>query len=121
MNSELMWHLWCRDWRSKPLQEMDRAELELMSEFPFLRTGRPEQKPPMPGTNWRNWLFMGGRGAGKTRAGAEWIRFAVLSGRMKRIALVGPTLGDVREVMIEGPSGLRSIEQITEEQPTYSV
>jgi phage terminase large subunit-like protein len=40
---------------------------------------------------------------------------------MKRIALVGPTLGDVREVMIEGPSGLRSIEQITEEQPTYSV
>jgi len=50
-------------------------------------------------------MFLGGRGAGKTLAGAAW-----LAGRARvcgRLALVGPTLGDVREVMIDGPSGLR--------------
>ena len=64
---------------------------------------------------------MGGRGAGKTRAGAEWTRFSVLAGRMARVALVGPTLGDVREVMIEGPSGLRAIEMVAENAPVYNV
>ncbi|MFC6487536.1 terminase large subunit domain-containing protein, partial [Nitratireductor sp. GCM10026969] len=58
------------------------------------------------------WLVMGGRGCGKTRLGAEWVN-ALVRGlppfaeqRYKRIALVGETLADVREVMIEGPSGL---------------
>ncbi len=84
-------------------------------------TARPEQKPPKPGTSWRNWLFMGGRGAGKTRAGAEWIRFAINSGGCRRVALVGATLGEVREVMIEGPSGLREIGDTKEYCPTYNV
>lgn len=121
MSCEIMWHLWCRDWRQKRLWEMSRAQLELAGEFPFLMSGRPEQKPPAVGTNWRNWLFMGGRGAGKTRAGAEWTRFSVLAGRMERVALVGPTLGDVREVMIEGPSGLRAIEHLSDKMPIYNV
>lgn len=64
------------------------------------------QLPP-PG-DWQAWLFLGGRGAGKTRAGAEWIRSRIAGGA-RRIALVGPTHGDVREVMIAGPSGLRSL------------
>ncbi|MEM6627653.1 MAG: terminase family protein [Pseudomonadota bacterium] len=68
---------------------------------------RPSQAPPEG--DWRCWLFMGGRGAGKTRAGAEWLRGRVEAGLAARAALVGPTLGDVREVMIEGPSGLRAI------------
>lgn len=58
---------------------------------------------------WRTWLLMGGRGAGKTRAGAEWVRELAESGAAKRIALVGPTLHDVREVMIEGVSGIRAV------------
>ncbi len=58
---------------------------------------------------WRTWMLMGGRGAGKTRAGAEWVREQVERGAVKRVALVGPTLHDVREVMIEGESGLRAI------------
>ncbi|MEL6324616.1 MAG: terminase family protein, partial [Pseudomonadota bacterium] len=58
--------------------------------------------------DWRTWLFMGGRGAGKTRAGAEFLRFALIEGGCQRAALVGPTLSDVREVMIEGPSGLKA-------------
>lgn len=58
---------------------------------------------------WRTWMLMGGRGAGKTRAGAEWIRALVERGDARRVALIGPTLHDVREVMIEGPSGLKAV------------
>jgi phage terminase large subunit-like protein len=52
---------------------------------------------------------MGGRGAGKTRAGAEWIRARVESGAGRRIALVASTAADARDVMIEGESGLLAI------------
>ncbi len=55
---------------------------------------------------WRTWLFQGGRGAGKTRAGAEWIAARAAEGAHVRIALIGATLRDVREVMVDGPSGL---------------
>jgi phage terminase large subunit-like protein len=68
---------------------------------------RPDQLAPAG--SWRTWLLLGGRGAGKTRAGAEWVRSEVEGGRLGRVALVGPTLADVREVMIEGPSGLRAL------------
>lgn len=85
----------------------------------FLLTARPAQCPP-PG-DWRSWLLMGGRGAGKTRAGAEWVRFAALFGGCRRIALVGPTFNDVREVMVEGVSGLRAISRSGERAPDYEV
>jgi phage terminase large subunit-like protein len=39
---------------------------------------RDEQKPP-PGC-WRVWLYLAGRGAGKTRGGAEWIRASLDAG-----------------------------------------
>ena len=52
---------------------------------------------------------MAGRGAGKTRAGAEWLTDQVLNKGKRRVALVGRTPGDVREVMIEGESGLRAV------------
>jgi phage terminase large subunit-like protein len=68
------------------------------------RNAREEQRPP-PG-KWRTWLYLGGRGAGKTRSGAEWIADGVHSGRMRRIALIGATYHDARAVMIEGESGL---------------
>lgn len=64
---------------------------------------------------------MGGRGAGKTRAGAEFLRFAMRFGGCRHAALVGPTLLDVREVMIEGPSGLKAITPDTEDPPVYEV
>ncbi|WP_233355905.1 DNA-packaging protein [Henriciella aquimarina] len=87
--------------------------------LPFALTARPAQLPP-PG-DWRAWLFMGGRGAGKTRAGAEWVRFAARFGGCRRIALIGPTFSDVREVMIEGVSGLRAITRPDEKAPHYEV
>lgn len=66
----------------------------------------PAQRPP--DGDWSCWLFLGGRGAGKTRAGAEWLRLQVEAGA-RRVALIGPTFSDVREVMISGPSGLLNI------------
>ena len=70
----------------------------------------PHQLPPEG--DWRNWVIMGGRGAGKTRAGAEWVRDQVEGakpfddGLCKRIALVGETYDQVREVMVFGESGI---------------
>ena len=68
---------------------------------------RPEQLPP-PG-DWRTWLVLAGRGWGKTRGGAEWIRSAMESGRFGRAALVAPTVEDARDVIVEGESGLLAI------------
>ena len=64
------------------------------------------QLPPPAALGWRTWLMLGGRGAGKTRAGAQWL--TSLAHPRARLALVGPSLHDVREVMVEGPSGLRA-------------
>lgn len=70
----------------------------------------PHQLPPRG--EWKTWVIMGGRGAGKTRAGAEWVRAQVEGagpedhGRAKRVALVGETVDQVREVMVLGESGI---------------
>ncbi len=70
-----------------------------------------EHQLPLEG-DWRTWVIMGGRGAGKTRAGAEWVRSQVEgalpldAGRARRVALVGETVEQVREVMIFGDSGI---------------
>ncbi len=65
-----------------------------------------------PEGDWRVWVLLGGRGAGKTRAGAEWIRTRVegptpaAPGLCRRVALIGETIEQVRGVMVEGESGL---------------
>lgn len=59
-----------------------------------------------PEDPWRTWLLLGGRGSGKTWVGAGWL--VEQAWRGGRFALVGPSLHDVQEVMIEGPSGLRA-------------
>jgi phage terminase large subunit-like protein len=58
-----------------------------------------------PTGDWSYWLNLGGRGSGKTRTGAEWIRAQVKAG-VKRLAMIGPTAADVRKVMVEGVSGV---------------
>lgn len=79
---------------------------------------RADQMPP-PG-DWTTWLLLGGRGAGKTRAGAEWVKAQALGRRpfadrpVGRVALVGETFADVRDVMIEGVSGLLRIHRRSE-------
>lgn len=73
----------------------------------------PHQLPPDGA--WKTWVIMGGRGAGKTRAGAEWVRAQVEGarpsdpGRAARVALVGETVDQVREVMVFGESGILAV------------
>jgi len=70
----------------------------------------PHQLPPAG--DWRSWVILGGRGAGKTRAGAEWVRsmtegaMPLDAGRARRVALIGETFDQVRDVMIFGDSGI---------------
>jgi phage terminase large subunit-like protein len=58
---------------------------------------------------WSTWIAMAGRGWGKTRVGAEWVRGEVEEGRATRVALVAPTAADARDVMVEGESGLLAV------------
>ncbi|MEO0937012.1 MAG: terminase family protein [Pseudomonadota bacterium] len=83
-----------------------------LSALPFLFDfwAMPHQLPPEG--DWRTWVILGGRGAGKTRAGAEWVRSMVEGnlpydpGACRRVALVGETVDQVREVMVYGDSGI---------------
>ena len=102
-----------------------RDPLELAASLParefealykeWLLEARGDQKPPEG--EWLVWLMLGGRGAGKTRAGAQWVRGMALGlppfadRPVGRIALVGETFADVREVMIEGVSGLMTLHE----------
>jgi phage terminase large subunit-like protein len=73
---------------------------------------RPNQMSPdlaQGGGPWLTWLVLAGRGFGKTRCGAEWIRAEVTAGRAGRIALIGETHKDLEEVMVFGQSGLLSV------------
>ncbi|RZS88548.1 phage terminase large subunit-like protein [Phyllobacterium myrsinacearum] len=85
--------------------------------------GRTSQLPPH--LDWRTWLILGGRGSGKTRAGAEWVNSIVQGFPPFRprpslsIALVGETLADVREVMVDGPSGIMAVSRT--ERPRFEV
>ncbi len=91
-----------------------RATLERMSDEQrrSLRThwqlwAHPGQLDPAG--EWHGWLIMAGRGFGKTRAGAEWVRSIAENDPAARIALVAASLGEARSVMVEGESGLLAI------------
>lgn len=75
---------------------------ELLHTYEFW--ARPTQLEPL-GNDWDYWIFNAGRGAGKTFAGANWVRHRIKSGDA-HIACVAPTKGDVRRIMVEGESGL---------------
>jgi phage terminase large subunit-like protein len=93
------------DWRTKilPLLTPQQAE-SLLYDWEFC--ARPDQLAPLG--DWQSWLFLAGRGAGKTRAGAEWVRGKVKTG-CRRIGLIAPTQADIRDVMIEGTSGVLAV------------
>jgi phage terminase large subunit-like protein len=106
-------------WLASATQEQVDAFLGGLSENALLALpwmfefwALPHQLPPEGA--WKTWVIMGGRGAGKTRAGSEWVRAQVEGalptdpGRARRVALVGETVDQVREVMIFGESGIMS-------------
>ncbi|RUT31007.1 ATP-binding protein [Arsenicitalea aurantiaca] len=76
---------------------------------------RPEQLAPAG--DWTSWLLIGGRGSGKTRAGAEWVRAIATAERpVSPIALVGETMIEAMAVMVRGESGLLAIHR-SDERP----
>jgi phage terminase large subunit-like protein len=102
-----------RDERRNLVEALNDDELCLLQDD-WHFWARDEQLAP-PG-DWRIWLFMGGRGSGKTRAGAEWIAGGIRGGQMSRVALIAATHHEARSVMIEGESGLlRVCEGVTYE------
>lgn len=68
---------------------------------------RPEQR--VPSGDWDDWLYLAGRGAGKTRACAEYIAKAAALNHDWRIAIVAPTYADARDTCVEGESGLIAV------------
>ncbi|HZT50895.1 MAG TPA: terminase family protein [Stellaceae bacterium] len=91
---------------ARAVDRLDSARQEaLLDDWRFW--ARPNQLPPSG--EWRVWVLLAGRGFGKMRSGAEFVRARVETGRASRVALVGPTAADVRDVMIEGESGLLAI------------
>ena len=106
-----------KNWLASQPPEMWRAFLnrltsEEKSRLPYQWrnwNARPNQLAPAG--DWWVWLILAGRGWGKTRAGAEWVREQVESHGCRRIALVGETAADVRDVMIEGQSGILAISR----------
>lgn len=88
------------------LSDVELAALPWLFEFWALEHQLP------PDGAWRSWVILGGRGAGKTRAGAEWVRGCVEGalprdpGRCRRVALVAETLDQARDVMVMGESGI---------------
>ena len=101
--------------RAKILNDLSPEQLiDLRWDWRFW--ARPEQLPPEG--DWRSWVIVAGRGFGKTRTGAEFIRDQVRSKSARRVALVGRTAADVRDVMVTGPSGLLAVHP-DHERPLY--
>ena len=116
------------DQRHHALSSLDPDTL-IRFAYDWMIWARDDQLPPVSlpdGKPWATWLILGGRGSGKTRSGAEWVRARALGlpsltdTRAHRIALVGRTIGQVRDIMIEGVSGLMSVHA-PDERPTYEV
>src|ERR1700758_3000282 len=83
--------------------EFAAAFAEELENWSFL--ARPNQLPPT-GEDWFIWLLLAGRGFGKTRSLAEFACAEVNTGAAKRVGLVEPTADDVRNVLVESPSGI---------------
>jgi len=87
--------------------------IDLLADWPGW--ARPDQAcDDIAPRSWRCWLVLGGRGAGKTRTGAEWVRARALGQDWAgtaagRIALIADTLDEARQVMVEGVSGLLAV------------
>ena len=84
----------------------------LMSRLHWVEAARPEQLPPeeAEGENlWTTWLYLAGRGAGKTRSCAEWLAWKAVSKPDTRCAIIARTFSDARDTCAEGESGILEI------------
>lgn len=89
--------------RDQLFETLNPKEQEL-ARYHWHMWARDNQIPPE--SNWKYWVCMAGRGWGKTRTGAQWVRHLVEEKGLTRIALVAPTAADVRDIMVNGESGI---------------
>lgn len=115
------WQKWDNKSKEKFLRMLERADKEkavwyclrgrecdgLPHEGAPNPHARGDQWPPPTNLDWLVWLLKGGRGSGKTRSGSEWTR--AVSAQIPRGSIIGPTWPHVRDVMIEGESGLLAV------------
>ncbi len=99
----LLRHPWAHGEVVSAMSQEERNSFDYLWDY----TARANQLPP-PG-DWRVWMILAGRGFGKTRSGAEWVRMIADSDPAARIALVSSSLAEARAVMVEGESGLLAI------------
>jgi len=92
--------------RARALARLSPEQLDQLRYVWAVWERRQQREPDLP---WRTWLVLAGRGFGKTRMGAEWVRRMAKSDGRVRIALVGATLAEARSVMVEGASGILAI------------
>ena len=94
------------NWSEFVAELSDAEALELF--YDWRTWARPNQTIP-PGEDWTVWMILAGRGWGKTRCGAEFVRYHAENGLAGRIALIAEDAGDARDVMVEGESGILAI------------
>jgi len=95
-----------RDERERAVDALGPADREALDRD-WASWAHDGQLWPEPG--WRTWVVKGGRGFGKTLAGANWVTAEVAKGEPIRIALVAATMAEARRVMVEGPSGMLEV------------
>nr|WP_245781073.1 terminase family protein [Celeribacter neptunius] len=104
---------------------LDRLEEGALLALPYLFEAWALEHQIPPEGRWRSWVILGGRGAGKTRAGSEWVRSQVegarprQKGKARRVALIGETYDQAREVMVFGDSGILAASP-PDRRPTWS-
>lgn len=107
--------------REETLRKLSPAVLAVLK-YDWNFWARPNQLTPVG--DWTTWLILAGRGFGKTRTGAEFVRDNVCGstplspGRCSHIALVAETASDARDVMVEGPAGLLAVHP-KDQRPIY--
>lgn len=94
--------------RLKFLTNLTDQEAEALL-FDWEFNGRPKQLEGITNPDWFLWLILAGRGFGKTRTGAEMVRHWVEKCGKRRIGIISPTTADLRDVIVEGESGIINI------------
>lgn len=103
----------------QPSEARDGAlkQIERHTSLRWENRRRPDQVPPQD-IFWSTWIYVGGRGAGKTRTGAEFVNEYAENHKDARILMVARTAADVREVMVEGESGILAINPTVKYSPS---
>ena len=112
------------EWTRPLVTEADAVEAMRVAFPQPVRRLRPPGRPPLlphqipPSGEWLVWVLFGGRGAGKTEGGSDHFDTFMVEHAGARGRIIGPTLGDVFEACIDGPSGLRSVNPSIRVQPS---